>query len=83
MNKKFTSNKTKHLLVENELKKLQTFDSSLFIGQSYFNNDGAQLKYLIFQPIYKNIATFSSLLDIILEWESEGLSNEKFTPPFT
>ena len=24
-------------------KKLQTFDSSLFISQNYFNNDGAQL----------------------------------------
>ena len=46
LNKKVTSNKTKHLLVKNELKKLQTFDSSLFIGQSYFNNNGAQL-YLI------------------------------------
>ena len=34
--------KTKHVLVENELKKLKTFDSSLFIGQSYFSNDGAQ-----------------------------------------
>ena len=31
MNKKVTSNKTKYLLVENELKKLQTFDSSIFI----------------------------------------------------
>ena len=29
------SNKTKHVLVENELKELHTFDSSLFIGQSY------------------------------------------------
>ena len=36
LNKKGTSNKTKHLLVENEFKKLQLFDSSLFIGQSYF-----------------------------------------------
>ena len=33
--------KAKHVLVENELKKLKTFDSSLFIGQSYFSNDGA------------------------------------------
>ena len=41
--KKVTSNKIKHLLVENKLKKPQTFDSSLFTGQSYFNNDGAQL----------------------------------------
>ena len=30
LNKIVTSNKSKHLLVENELKKLQTFDSSLF-----------------------------------------------------
>ena len=38
LNKKITSNKAKHVLVENELKKLQTFDSSLFIVQSFFNN---------------------------------------------
>ena len=37
--KTINSNKTKHLLVENEFKKLQTFDSSLFIDQSHFNND--------------------------------------------
>ena len=28
-------NKTKHLLVENELKKLKTFDSSYFIGKRW------------------------------------------------
>ena len=49
--KKITSNKTKHVLVENEFKKLQTFDSNLFISQSYFNNNGAQI-YLILQPLY-------------------------------
>ena len=69
--KKITSNKTKIVLVENEFKKLQTFDSSLFIGQSYFNNDGAQL-YLIFQPICKTVTTFSGLPNIILQWESKG-----------
>ena len=42
LNKKITSNKAQHVLVENELKKLQAFDVSLFIDQSYFNNDGAQ-----------------------------------------
>ena len=46
-NKRINSNKTKHVLIENEIKKLQTFDSSLFIGQSYFNYDGAQI-YLVF-----------------------------------
>ena len=34
--------------------------------------------YLKFQPIYKTITTFSALKDTITEWESRGLSNEKF-----
>ena len=32
LNRKITSIKSKHLLAENELKKLKTFDSSYFIG---------------------------------------------------
>ena len=75
LNEKINSNKIKHVLVENELKKLQTFELSL-VGQSYFNNDGAQL-YLIFQPIPKIVTTFSGLPDTISQWESKGLSNEK------
>ena len=51
VNEKITSKKTKHVLVQNEFKKLQTFESSLFIGQSYFNNDRAQF-YLILQSFY-------------------------------
>ena len=47
LNEQITSNKTKHVLVENELKKLRTFDSSLFIGQSYFNNDFNQFAKLL------------------------------------
>ena len=70
------------MLVENEFKKLHTFNSSHFIGERYFNNDESQL-YLIFQAIYKTISTFSGLLDTISEWESKGLSNEEFMPPFT
>ena len=58
------------------LKKLQTFDSSLFIDRSYFNNDGSQL-FLIFQPTIKTITILSGFLDKISEWESRGLSNEK------
>ena len=41
-----------HLLVENELKKLKTFDLGYFIGKSYFDEDGAQ-NYLVFRPIWK------------------------------
>ena len=49
---------------------------------SYFNNDGAKL-YLIFQPSYKTVTTFSGLPLIISEWESKGLRNEKFKPSYT
>ena len=44
--------KQKHLLVENELKKLKTFDLSLFIGKGHFDEEGAH-NYLVFQPILK------------------------------
>ena len=34
------TNKTKHLLVENELKKLEKFDAAYFRGKTYFEEDG-------------------------------------------
>ena len=52
LNKKITQNKTKNLLVENELKKLNIFDLSYFIGKSQFEEDGTQ-NYLVFQPLNK------------------------------
>ena len=42
LNKKINSNKTKHLLVENELEKLQIFGSSYFRSRDYFEEDGTQ-----------------------------------------
>ena len=39
LNKIINPHKTKHLLVENELKKLQTFDPIYFRGQSHFQED--------------------------------------------
>ena len=58
LNRKITSNKSKHLLVENELKKLKTFDSIYFRGKCHFKEDGTQ-NYLVFQPMqryFKRIA---------------------------
>ena len=52
LNRKITSNKTKHLLVENELKKLKTFYLDYFFGKSHFDEDGSQ-HYLVFQPIIR------------------------------
>ena len=52
LNKKITTNKTKHLLVENELKNLEKFDAAYFRGKNYFEEDGMQ-NYLVFKPVYK------------------------------
>ena len=51
LNRKITSNKTKRVLVENEFKKLKTFDSDYFIGKNCFEEDGTQ-NYLVFQPVH-------------------------------
>ena len=56
LSRKITSNKTKHVLVENELKKLKAFDWSYLIGKSHFEEDGVQ-NYLVFQPLNKVIAS--------------------------
>ena len=49
-----TSNKFKHLLLENKLKKLKTFDLNYFKGKNYFEgNDGAQ-NTLVFQTRQKH-----------------------------
>ena len=47
-----TSNKSKHLLVETELRKLEKVDPSYVRGRSHFEEDGVQ-NYLVFQPMYK------------------------------
>ena len=50
LNQKINSNKTKHLLIENKLTKLQKFDSIYFRVKSHFEEDGTQ-NYLVFQPM--------------------------------
>ena len=52
LNRNVTADKTKHLLVENELKRLKTFDSNYFIGKIHFEEDGTQ-NSLVFPPIYR------------------------------
>ena len=79
MHENITSNETNHVLFENELKQLQAFDSSLFIGQSYFNNNGAQL-YLIRQPLYYTLKRLGDI-EKVLSWKSKCFSAEKPTTP--
>ena len=77
LNRKTTSNKTKHLLVENELKKLKTFDSIYFRGKSHFEEDGMQ-NYLVFQPIQRYFKKIFNVGNDNYAYylKSKGLSDE-------
>ena len=63
------------------MKKLQTYNLSLFIGQSYFNNDIAQL-YLILQLLYYTLKRLSDT-EKVVSWKCKGLTAEKLTAPTT
>ena len=78
LNRKITSNKTKakQLLVENELNKLKTFDSSYY----YFEEDGTP-NHLKFQPPNKYFKVGYNNLYYVLLWTSKGLSHESIKTP--
>ena len=78
LNRKITKNKSKKLLIENELDKLKTFDSSYFIGKSHFEEDGTQ-NYLVFQPLNKYFKVITNT-DYVSSWKSKGLSAESIKP---
>ena len=48
------------VLVENELKKLQTFNSTYFRCKIHFKEDGVQ-NYLIFHPMYRYFEKISGV----------------------
>ena len=65
-----------HLLVENELKKLKTLDSSYFLGKNYFEgNDGAQ-NALVFQTMQKYFKLINE--NQIDKWTSPKTVNSNF-----
>ena len=84
LNQKDNSNKANYSLVENELKKLQTFYSIYFIGKSHIEDNGTQ-NYLVFQSMYiyfKRVSGVDSG-NYIYFWKSKGLSDENITAPTT
>ena len=81
LNNKIAVNKTKNESIENELKKLKTFDWSYFRGKSHFEEDGTQ-NYLVFQPINRYFKVIANT-DYVSSWKSKGLSAESIKPPTT
>ena len=77
LTRKIVWNKTKDISIENELKKLKTFDLSYFHGKNYFDEDGNQ-NYYIFQPISKYLkVAYVNDINYILSWKSRGLNDIK------
>ena len=81
LNRKINQNKSKHLVVENELNKLKTFDSSYFIGKSHFEEDCTQ-NYLVFQPMYRYFKVITNT-DYVSSLKFKGVSAESIKPPTT
>ena len=57
----------KHLLVEKELKKLETFNSTCFRGKSHFENDGTQ-NQLVFQTTYRLVILKRLVILMIIKY---------------
>ena len=77
LDRKMTKNKTKNDSIENEFKKLKTFDLGYFIGKNYSGEDGAQ-NYLVFQWMHKYFKIINT--KYVSSWKSKGLSDETITP---
>ena len=71
--RKINSNKTKHLLAENELKKTTNI-FFVFRGKSHFQEDGTQ-NSLVFEPMYRYFKRVINS-DYIFKWISKGLSDQ-------
>ena len=68
------------MLVENESKNLQAFDSSYFRGKSHFVDSGVTQNYFVFQPIFRYFRRIDNT-DYVLEWKSKELSDESIKYP--
>ena len=53
--------------IEDELKKLKTFDSSYFLGKSHFEEVDTQ-NYLVFQPLDKYFKVITNT-DYVSSWK--------------
>ena len=75
---RITLNKSKHLLVENELKKLKNIGAACFRGKNYFDGDDDTQIYLLSQSMYNYFkASVKGSTTYISSWESKGSASEK------
>ena len=77
---RITSNKSRHLQIENELKNLQKFDAAYFRGKSYFDGDDGAQNSLVLQVGEKYFKNNSGSNSYKIEiWKSKGLSSQSLS----
>ena len=76
---------TKITEVENNIKKLQAYDSSYYRGKKYFNKGNGEQNYLVFLPMrkYFKLSSVAGVIDCVLSWQSKGISTKSIIPPTT
>ena len=75
LDSKIANNKTKNQSIENEFKKLKTFDLDYFIGKRHFEEEDGVQNYLVFQTIRRYFKVIANT-KYISSWKSKGLSDE-------
>ena len=77
LNKRITANKTKLFLNDNYL--------SYYLGKQYFVEGSGKQNYLVFLPMgkYFELNSVVGVIDLVLSWQSKGISNESIKPPIT
>ena len=77
LDRKFTANKTKHFLNDNDL--------SYYRGKQYFDEGSGKQNCLVFLPMgkYFKLNSVANAADYVLSWQSKGLSNESIRSPTT
>ena len=71
-------NKSKYLLLDNELKKLRTFNADYFEGKNYFEGGDGTQNMLVFQVKGEYFGRASLGSTEYYTWKSEGNSDENF-----
>ena len=74
---RITKNKSKDLLLDNELKKLKTFDADYFEGRNYFEGGDGTQNMLVFQVKNKYFGRNNLGNTQYYTWKSKGISDEK------
>ena len=73
-----TKNKSKDLLLDNELKKLKTFDVDYFEGRNYFEGGDGMQNMLVFQAKGEYFGRSNLGSTQYYTWKSKGTSDENF-----